>query len=301
MHAALKFRQAPATLDRMELELTQQEYLERAEPALIQLNRHLVGVFRRDVHGRVTTVGSGFLVKLAGEHYVATAGHNLEEDPFGVTIWWFQPGSLAESLEGAELLAACEPDPRISYLVDGELDLGLILLRNPKQLLDAGKSFYQVDHLKEKQPVPENTLYFLLGFPARYAKTIQIRRTPGGVYLPESAPMTQMESIPIPFFDGLAQAQEEWFEMKAECKDPDPTEEQTLHYGGYSGGPVFRLVSAQGLDGDPAGFELFGLEFSQRAFRHYAMLKCHYIQRWCSFAESHQSNASRGGLINGKR
>lgn len=280
----------------MELSLPRQEYFDRANPALIQLNRYLVGVFRRDTTGKVVTVGSGFLVELAGEHYVATAGHNLEEDPFGVTIWWFQSGSSGESLEGPELLAACEPERRIAYRVEENgVDLGLILLRNPKRLLQAGKSFYQVDALREKQQeVPQNSLFFLLGFPARYAETVLIDRTPGGVYLPRPAEMQQLQSIAIPCFYGMTQAEEEWFEIRADCKDPAPENDHTLHYGGYSGGPVFRLISARGLEGDPAGFELFGLEFSQRAFTQHALLKCHYIHQWCSFAESQRTNVSKG-------
>jgi hypothetical protein len=270
----------------MELALTYQDILTRANPALIRLmDRHLIGVFERDEHGRLAHFGSGILVQLGSAHYVATAGHNLQENRRGLTLWWFRTDSLAQCLEGPELLEACGPEPRFSYRVEGDdVDLGLILLRDPKRLLDSGKAFYKLDDLHGEPTWPHDSLLFLLGFPGRYVENKRVSRTPGGVYLRAQASLQQVQSIPIPCFSGLTQAREDWFEMKVECRDPDPKNNHTLDYRGYSGGPVFRLRDVKGLDGDPSGFELVGLEFSQRRSTHYALLKSHYIHQWCSFA-----------------
>lgn len=251
--------------------------------ALRELYSHVVGLFTRDLWTkRFTYVSSGFLVEYQKEFYIATAGHNLDEEPMGLTVWLT---NQADVLEGAELREATGENPDIRSLVDEKagLDLGLIKLEHTLPFKKAGKRFYQIpdeQHLSQK-PIQKDALLFVVGYPGEYVSVKDIERTPGGIWLPSPVSMQTVTTMPIPCFGDVPEQSEVGFHLHVECKSP--TGEESLSYAGCSGGPVFILSDLSGLKGDPRGFSLIGIEYFQSLHRHHAVLRCNFIKQWCRF------------------
>ena len=264
-----------------EIEISDADLQSQAQEATAILrSRYLVGLFNRPGGANTDTqqVASGFLVKYRGHHYIASCGHALESPDFD--IWLTANSSFLAPTE------VCNPSVDIQFVND-HFDLGYVRIENPQKFLDAGMSFLAMPDtfLEPLENWHHNSFFVLLGYPWSAVKMEPISASPGGIIAPGVSFFRQNFCNVSVNLQEVVSDTDTAFEIGTKARDPNP--DVAFHFGGFSGGPIFRLDSLSGLRGDPCGFQVVGIQFSQRLLSSDSViLKAHHIRHWATFVSA---------------